>query len=154
MKKWIWIAGLAALLLLSRVEHTGVDIDLLEPVRLVCVSAQEDGICVETDTGAMGYGQDLESAIANLHASSSASVFLDTAEFLVLSGKTEELLPQLYGILRPACQVCVTNGQPDLAQVVEFLNAHPPQVKLLQCRAGTAKLPALYFQKGRGQIVQ
>ena len=154
MKKKIWIPVLIALLLLSRVEHTGVDVGELEPVELVQLSKEEAGLCVETDTGARGYGQNLETAIENLYESSSAAVFLDTAEYLVLTGQTEEYLPQLYEILRPACRVCVTDGKVDLTQTVKFLGAHPPQVKLLQCRAGVAELPTLYFQKGRGQIVQ
>lgn len=154
MKKWVWLIGLGALLLLSRVEHTGVEISRLEPVELVRLTVEENIVSIETDTGGRGYGQDLDSAIENLHASSSAMVFLDTAEYLLLNDEAQRYLPQLYEVLRPACQVCVANGDLDLTEAAEFLETHSPKIKLLQCRAGERSLPTLYIQDGRGQLVQ
>ena len=154
MKKKKWILLLLGILLLSRVEHTGVDVGKLEPVELIRLSQADGLVCVETDTGARGYGDNLDAAITNLHESASATVFLDTAQYLVLAAQTEEYLPQLYELLRPACYVCTTDEKGDLEQTVNYLRAHPPIIKLLECRAGTAKLPVLYFRKGRGQIAQ
>lgn len=152
MKKWIWVLGFAGLLIVSRLEHTGTDISDLEPVELVFVSAGESGIRIETDTGAKGSGKDVEEAIAELHAAAPAAVFLDTAQYLVLAGEAEDCLTQLYGLLRPACYVCLGDDGMDLEEAAKYLNAHPPEVKLLQCRAGNAALPKLTLEEGRGQL--
>lgn len=154
MKKWIWAMVAAAVLLLPRMEHTGTDISRLEPVELVWVSMDEKGVQVKTDTGAAGYGKELESAVENLHAAASAEVFLDTAEYLLLDGQAEELLPDLCQLLRPACKVSRVDGEPDLEGAAEYLQVHPPEVKLLDCRAGQVQLQTLYYQEGRGSLAQ
>lgn len=154
MKKWMWIVGVAALALLLRVEHAGTNIDWLEPAELVRVTVEDDVVAIETDTGAQGYGQDLDTAIGNLQLSSASEVFLDTAEYLVVDETAVELLPELWEILRPSCKVCIAGGQIDLAEAAEYLCGHTPTTNLLQCRAGTGKLEILYVQEGRGQLAQ
>lgn len=154
MKKWIWALAAAAVLLLPRMEHTGTDISRLEPVELVWVSMDESGVEIKTDTDAAGYGKNLASAVEDLHATASAVVFLETAEYLLLSGSAEELLPELYQLLRPACRVCLTDGETDLEGAAAYLRAHPPEGKLLDCRAGQVQLQTLYYQEGRGSLAQ
>lgn len=154
MKKLLWLLVVISIFLLGRVEHTGVEIRRLEPVEVVRVLENEDGISIMTDTGAMGVGKDLSAAVENLQASSAATVFLDTAEYLLLSDQTREYLPQLWELLRPACQVCIAEGEVDLTEAGGFLKTHPPEVNLLQCRADSVELPQLYYQEGRGQLVR
>lgn len=151
MKKWIWLLVPAALLL-GRAEHTGTDISRLDPVQVVRVSVS-DGVTVETDTGAVGIGSDLEEAIADLHASTSKTVFLDTAQYLLLSGSAERYLPELSMLLRPASQVCLAEGEMDLKAAAEYLGAHSPENRLLDCMAGEYRLKKLYYKEGRGQLV-
>lgn len=154
MKKWVWVLAFSAVLLLSRLEHTGVEISRLEPVELVRITHEEGNICIETDTGAKGYGQDLNAAVENLHSSSSAAVFLDTADYLLVSDEAEQYIDRLYGLLRPACQVCFANGDINLTEVLPYLKAHSLTSSLLRYRAGDKAIPTLFFRDGRGQIVQ
>lgn len=151
MKKWLWLL-LPAVLLLGRVEHTGTDISGLDPVELVRVTVS-DGVTIETDTGAVGVGSDLEEAVADLHASSPKTVFLDTAQYLLLSGGAEDLLPQLYELLRPACRVCIGQGEMDLTEAAAYLNTHSPKTRLLDWGAGEYRLQTLYYKEGRGRLV-
>lgn len=153
MKKWLWFL-IPAVLLLGRVEHTGTDISRLDPVELVRVSVRENVVTIETDTGAMGTGADLGEAVTELHAASPKSVFLDTAQYLLVTGEGEAYLPQLYDLLRPACYVCVGQGDMDLKEVADYLDTHSPENRLLDCRAEARQLQILYYKEGRGHLVQ
>lgn len=152
MKRWFWLLAFAGLLFLGRLEHAGTEISDLEPVELVLVYAGESGVRIETDTAAKGSGKDVAQALEDLHAATPATVFLDTAQYLVLAGQAEQCLPQLYGLLRPACYVCLGEEGMDLEQAAAYLRVHPPQVKLLACRAGCADLEKLTVNEGRGQL--
>lgn len=152
MKKWIWLL-FPAVLLLGRVEHSGTDISRLDPVEVIRVTV-EDGVTIETDTGAVGIGSDLENAVADLHASSPKTVFLDTAQYLILSGDWERYLPALTDLLRPACRVCVGQGEMDLSEAAAYLDTHSSETRLIDCRAGEYRLMTFYYKEGRGRLVQ
>lgn len=153
MKKWMWLF-LAAGILLSRVEHTGTAIDLLEPAQVVRITVEDEETSIETDTGAKGIGKDLTAAVENLHSSSPTVVFLETAEYLIVNERAVEELPEVYELLRPSCQMCVSDGELDLKEAGSFLKTHSSGVTLLQYRAEPVQLPKLYCQEGRGQLVQ
>lgn len=150
MKKW-WVLGALALLLLSPAGSSGADISLLEPVAAVQVLSTRDGVRVLTDTGAKGYGSTLSQALENLHSSTPAQIFLDTAQYLLVDDGA--YLPELYSVLRPACRVCLIKEQADLELAAQYLRLHGPKVTLLQYRAGAAELPILYSKEGRSQLV-
>lgn len=152
MKKWIWLL-IPLLLLLGRMEHTGLDIRRLDPVKLIRVTAEENSVRIETDTGTVGIGMDIADAVADLRASSPKTVFLDTAQYLLLSGEAVEYLPRLSDLLRPICQVCLAQGELDLAEAASYLDNHSPECRLLDCRAGGYKLQTFYYIEGRGQLV-
>ena len=153
MKKWKNLLGLFLAVILVRVEHTGTRIDRMEAVETVLIRQTETGIAVETDTGAQGYGENLTQAIENLHSSSSAIVFLETANYLLLSAGTEELVPQLDMFLRPNTLVCKMAAQTDLLEVTDYLKIHPPGIRLIDLKAGH-RVQTLYYRKGRGQLAQ
>ena len=154
MKKWKWAAVLVVALILTRAEHTGSSINDLEPVETVLVTIKEGNVVLQTDTGAKGVGNNLEKAIENLHSSASGVVFLDTAQNLLVSSQTEELLVELIRWIRPAAHVCLIREDLDLTEVTGYLRVHPPKVQLKDIRAGERTLQVLYFKEVRGQIAQ
>lgn len=149
MKKRGIFLLLAALILL-RLEHTGTEISELEPVALVRITASSGSISIRTDTGAHGSGADLEEAVADLHRSSPARVFLDTAEYLVINEEGEQLLPEIWDLLRPACKICIGSGRFDLDQARAYLAVHPPENTLLECLAEKKEMEVLTIHDGRG----
>ena len=154
MKPYRWLViGILAFILV-RVEHTGTQIDQLAPVETVMIKQEAGVVCVETDTGARGMGSDLEKAIANLHSSAPTKVFLDTARYLLITSKTENMLPQVYEILRPNTLVCTLRTEAELEEITRYLKTHPPKVRLRDIRAGKKKIQILYYQEGRGQLVE
>ena len=135
MKKWLLLIGaLAAVGFLSRLPHPARDIAELKPVQAVYLYKDGENLCIETDTGDAGAGESLSEAAADLSARADGEIFLDTAEFLLLSPEVV-ISPDFYTHLRPACKVCYTETVPDLAAAAEYLAAHPPEITLARLRA-------------------
>lgn len=137
------VLAVAVALLLSFPRTTGVDVAKLHPVEVLSVTHSDGQIQIQTDTGASGRGKDLKTAIENLNHSTAAVVFLDTAEYLLLDGAGKALLPELMQYLRPACGVCLVEGEQPLDAVAQYLRTHPPAVTLLKYRAGMTALQTL-----------
>ena len=154
MRRWRWIVFVLAAIAMVRVEHTGVSINQLEPVEAIMVRMEEGRICVETDTGARGIGTDLTKAVENLYVSSSSKIFLETAQYLLLDTKTDALAEKMNGIVRPNTRVCRFRGEEDLSQVVLYLRNHPPKRRLRDVVLQNNEIQTLYYQKGRGQLVE
>lgn len=149
MKRWpIVAAALVALLLLP---SQNKDVGDLLPVELLYIYKENDRIRVETDTGEAGEGDGLTQALADLKATAPGEVFLETADYLIVTKDTLPLLPQLTRVLRPATEVCL--GINADTQATAFLSAHKPGVTLKDCRLGGQALPTLIKTEERYRLV-
>ena len=134
MKKWLYLAaGLAALGLLSRLPHPARDIAKLDPVQAVYLYMDEGVLHMQTDTGDHGSGRTLTEAARDMKANADKTIFLDTAEFLILQPDVM-VTPELYTLLRPACCVVFTDRIPDLPAAVQYLAAHRPELTIAKLR--------------------
>ncbi|MDO5153925.1 MAG: hypothetical protein Q4D50_11305 [Eubacteriales bacterium] len=140
MKRWIILAAAAAVVLMSP-SRKETDVGELLPVELLYIYKEESGIWVQTDTGDLGIGADLQSALKDLKETAPGKIFLDTADYLIITKETVDLLPQLWGILRPSTEVCL--GINADTQAAAFLSAHKPGVTLNDIRSGGRFLPTL-----------
>lgn len=152
MKKWQLLTSVLLIVLLSRTERTGMQINELEPVETIMITQNNGNIVIETDTGAKGIGSDLDKAVENLHSSSDYVVFLDTAQYLLVSSKTEKIMEQMTELIRPAARVCKIRGEIQLNEVTQYLRTHPPRIQMKDISAGEMKLQTLYYKEGRGQL--
>lgn len=150
MKRWIILAAAAAVALMFAPSGT-TDVGELLPVELLYIYKEESGIRVETDTENFGVGDNLTAALENLKATASGEIFLDTADYLIITKETVSLLPQLWEILRPATEVCL--GVNADAQAAAFLSAHKPGVTLNDIRSGGVSLPILIRTEERYCLV-
>lgn len=140
MKQWIWFpALLAAACVLSRLPHPAVDVGKLEPVSAVQIEYRDGCYHLRTDTGASGSGGTLEEASRALSQGALGEVFLETAEYVLLD-PAAPVTEELYRVLRPACRVCLAEGEVDLQEASAFLAAHPPEATLAELRAGGVEL--------------
>ncbi len=141
MRRWIvYVLVMTLVLLLSPAAKT--DVGELLPVELLYIYHSNEGmLCVETDTGDFGAGETLDGALSDLKDTASGNIFLDTTDYLIISGEAFPLLPELWQILRPATQVCLGTGADPGA--TKFLSAHKPGVTLNDIRSGTKTLPVL-----------
>ena len=154
MNKWKWAVALLLALALGRVEHTGSGINELEPVEVVLITETDGNIVIETDTGAKGIGSNLEKAVNNLQSSASGIIFLDTAQYVLVTAKTKCMLVEMMQWIRPAARVCMIRSKPELSEVTEYLGNHPPELQLKDIAAGDTDLQILYIREGRGQLAQ
>lgn len=154
MKRWLFYAAIiVAAALLSGKGTSGADVGKLQPVQVVCVSGGADWVKIETDTGDMGTGSNLEQAFEKMKATSSAEIFLDTAEYLLVTQGCEGLTSEMMTYLRPSCTVCILDGEPDMEKVGAFLHQHEPHTTLMHYRAGKRELPKLEIREGRMELV-
>lgn len=154
MKRWLWYIGIVvAIAALGGKTSAGTDIAKLQPVQVVHLSCLEGQVLIETDTGDWGSGETLKDALNEMKASASREVFLDTADYLIVSQDCIDLLPAMMKQLRPSCNVCLENGQPDMAQVGAFLQQHTPEITLMEYRAGERQLQTLVTREGRMELV-
>ncbi len=154
MKRWslLLLVSLAAGLLI-RLDSRGTDIAALEPVELVYVQQQMGVYIVTTDTGQQGRGTTALSAIENLKETSTAEIFLGTAEHLLLSPSARESASRFAPFLRPDCTVTLALGTPELEMAAAYLDTHEPGVTLNDLRAGERELPLLRTWEG-GMILE
>ncbi len=153
MKKWtILFLATIAIGLFTRVEPTGTDVATLEPVKLLYVDSKNGAYYVTTDTGQTGRGTTVATAIADLKATSTGKVFLDTAEHLLVSRSARESLGRFSTYLRPDCSVTISVGTPDAEKASSFLDAHKPDFTLNDLRAGDDDIPVLYCGKGEMRL--
>ncbi len=153
MKKILWLLLLLIIAVFGSCLFEASDVAKLEPVEVIRLSVRGDAFCVETDTGQLGLGATVEEAFANLKASASGDIFLDTADYLILTTRTAPMVRQMRKILRPACRVCLENGNTDMEIVADFLNIHEPQLSLMQCYREDLRIPILKIEGGRMELV-
>lgn len=154
MKKKLWylLLGFAALALYL-LPSPGQDAVHILPVEVVCLTADQKGVQILTDTGAAAEGKTLPDALRRLRAEAAVEVFLDTADYLLIGEGCEDLLPELMALLRPSCLVCRVRGLPQLEQVGGFLRRHPPTLTLARYRAGIRDFSTLITEGGRMRLV-
>lgn len=154
MKRIAWVcAFLAAAVALGRLPHRGTDVARLHPVEAVLAETYSGGVLLQTDTGLWGEGATPEAALEDMRQSASGTVFLDTADYLLLGEGAEQYLPQLLGLLRPTCRVCRCTAAPDLTQAASYLRSHDWPLTLGTWRAEGGKMPTLITTEGRMELV-
>lgn len=153
MKRWILYA--AAFFLLSWfLPNRGTDVGELQPVELIQVYREHGLIVMETDTDDKGRGRTVSEALEDLKRTTPGTVFLDTADFLLLREGEEQLLPDLAEILRPGTEGCIVREKMLEKDAAEFLAAHSPGVTMRQVRYEQAQLPLLKRMEDRFELVE
>lgn len=119
-----------------------IEIANLEPVRGIWLSRYNDQILLQTDTGSQGTGQTLSDALNNLKATSSGIVYLDTAEYLLVSENATGEITALAPYVKKSVRLCKWEGEGELETAVKYANAHKLGTKICHWKTGD-KLPKL-----------
>ena len=128
MKKWIWLAALALFLLPQR----GTEVGKLLPVETLLIENQAGQYRVSADTGSAGRGDSLEKAVDALRAEAPGILFLDTADYVLLTGEAEDCMEKLPDYVRPG-----------LSEIGPFLKTHGPDAPLYRLQKRELQLPKL-----------
>jgi hypothetical protein len=140
MKRIVIYIVTLGLLALAPVKST--DIGSLRPIEVVMVSRQEDVLTISTDTEDVGYGTDAMSALENLKATTSGTIYLDTAEYLLIVEGAEDAAEQLKSKLKKSVGVCMADPATDLKAAAKYLPVHGDLPRLKNWKTGD-KIPCL-----------
>ena len=146
MKMYIVVAAIVALLSVTPFKAT--DISKLAPVEVVWLAEEAGQILLVTDTEDVGRGADVMEALSNMRATSTGTIFLDTADYLIVETGAEKFLDQVAAVLRPSCMLCQANQMPNLKETAEFFSVHKWDVTLRQWQNERTELP-LFIEEER-----
>ena len=112
------------LLLMLCVPLERLDVAKLLPIEAVALYINDGQIVLETDTQDVGKGTGVEEALQNLKDVTPAVVYLDTAEFLLVSEKAMSGVNELSQFIKPSVKVCVCDAAGRVKEAIEYLNVH------------------------------
>lgn len=125
MVLYLVILGLLFLAPLER-----ADIAKLLPIEAVAVYVENGEVVLETDTQNRGRGTDVANALQVLKDTTPAVVYLDTAEFLLVSKDAVGYVEQLNNYLKPSVKVCICETSGRVKEAVKYLEVHGNLPKL------------------------
>lgn len=116
------------------------DVGKLQPVQTVAVYKGDSGYVIATDTKDTGRGESIPAAIENLKATTPATIYLDTAQYLIVSD--ESVVEELRNHLKGNVKLYRFVGNPPMETVSKFLAAHGDGPSIRTWKLGDA-LPVL-----------
>lgn len=127
MRKVLY-AVILALLFLAPLERA--DVAKLLPIEAVALYVEDGVVVLETDTENVGRGATVAEALGNLKEMTPAVVYLDTAEFLLVSEDAATYVEEMKNILKPSVKVCVCQASGRVKEAVKYLEVHRKLPKL------------------------
>ena len=128
------------------IEH--LDVAQLQPVEVIAIYPQGDRVILTTDTGDIGIGNDAMAALENMRKTSTAVIYLDTAEFLLFSPGAEREVEALRSELKNKVKICNVSQPVDLEDAAKYLSVHGDLPCLRQWQPGQT-LPILTIENSR-----
>ena len=115
------ILYIVILLCLLKAPVQKLDVAELEPVQTVSVRCEQNKIILETDTQNRGEGETLKEAISDLEKRTPGVIYLDTAQYLLL---TKDAIPYIRGLekyLRSSVRACLWDGKGSVEMADKYL---------------------------------
>lgn len=140
MKRIILYAGILAAM--AAVPKEPSDVGNLLPVQVVSIYKENGWTVIETDTEDKGMGSTAAQALQNLKDTAAGDIYLDTAQYLLLTEETVSAPEELRHQLRPSVGLCLSTKKIDLSKVGDFLTVHGNLPKLKNWNEGR-ELPVL-----------
>jgi len=112
------------------IPERGTDAGKLQPVEVVFLYKDEGAIVLETDTGDMGRGESLEAAYIDLEDTTPGTLFLDTAQYLLVARSVRTLAPKMKAYMKDNVLVCQAEKGMDLVLAAQYLTVHSPEKQL------------------------
>lgn len=106
------------------------DVADLEPIQAVWLRMENEMLVLQTDTEDIGIGQNAAEALADMKLHSPGIVYLDTAEYLLVSQNAMSRISELNGILNKSVRVSLWNGEGDLVEAARYMQSHKTGIEL------------------------
>ena len=98
-----------------------LDVAKLEPVQTVAIRVDGDTVIIETDTKNAGQGKSLSKAVADLEQNTPGVIYMDTAQYVLLTEDATVYAQELTQYLRPSIKVSLWDGQGSVEKASEYL---------------------------------
>ena len=108
-----------ALLFLAPVER--LDVAKLEPVQTVAVRIESQRVVIETDTKNRGQGRTLQEAVQDLKENTPGVIYLDTAQYLLLTEDAVKYDRELKNYMRLSVKVSIWDGDGSVETAAKYL---------------------------------
>ena len=117
-----------SLLFFAPVER--LDVAKLQPVQTVAVRVVEEQLQIITDTDVQGIGKTIAEAVANLEQNTPGVIYLDTAQYLLLTEDALEEISQLKDYLHESVFVSKWDGEGGVSEAAKYLSVRKdlPQI--------------------------
>lgn len=157
MKRMVWIAALAAAVLLTPFHSR--DAAKLKPVQALCLDLRDGKCILEADNGLYGLGPDPAQAVADLERTAPGVAVLSTARQLVVTDAAAAYLRPLLEleVLHPGTALYGSEGPVNVEDAADYLNRRGSGVTVTRVQAAllageTVRLPRLTGGEGRYYI--
>ena len=101
-----------------------VNIADLLPVEGVALYIDSGQATLETDMGNIGTGETVEEALAALKENTPAIIYLDTAEYLLVSDDALNQVESLRPYLKSSVKVCICQAAGQVKNTVQYLQIY------------------------------
>ena len=128
MKRIVMYCVILAVLCVLPVERQ--DVADLEPIQAVWLSREEDTVMLETDTQDQGSGKTVSEALADMKQKSLGIIYLDTAQYLLVSENAREHIPDIAPYLKGSVRICLWDGAGEVADAARYMQSHKTGCKL------------------------
>ena len=108
-----------ALLLVAPVER--LDVAKLQPVQTVAIHVTGGEVVLQTDTKDKGQAETLQAAIDDLEENTPGVIYLDTAEYLLVTEEAVSYVEELENYLHPSVKVSLWDGEGSVEEAAKFL---------------------------------
>ena len=99
------------------------DVATLEPIQAVWMSEENGEVVLKTDTEDQGIGNNVQEALTNMKDQSTGMVYLDTAQFLLVTETAKHRIPEIANELKSSVRVCLWEGKGELADAARYMQA-------------------------------
>ena len=113
----------------------------LEPIQAVFLYREAGEVVLKTDTEDEGRGENVSKALEDMKAKSSGIVYLDTAQFLLVSENAKEHIAQIAPYLKGKVRISQWEGG-KLQEAARYMQAHKIGIKMRTWN-NDVKLPKL-----------
>lgn len=127
-----WLVFAAAICALGLWPSKAHDAAELLPAQILVVDASQGEVTVSAESGVTGVGARFEDALLDMERHAPGVLFLDTAEYVVLTRRAWYLLPQIAPSqsLRPSARLVQADVAVEPSEALSFLQAHTPELTL------------------------
>ncbi len=145
-RRWV-IAGLVLAGLLTKTPQYGTDVARLLPIEVIQMEKRGNRIYLYTDTEAQGVGATIQEAVENMKQTAPGTVFLETADYLLVDRESLPYLPESAEYIRPGSKLCIAEESLDLQKTAQFLAVHTPSTTLADYRGGITHISVITCRK-------